>query len=271
MRRSLPVLLIMLAPMLSAVPAAAQPADTATVTLVHGFRGLLADVYVDGDRILEGFAPERSTDPTELPAGEHLVEVREADAAADSEPVVEGTLDVPAGANLSAVVHATGDGDPTISVFDNTFDSPGADRARTVVRHTAQAAPITVTVGDVEVAATLEPGAQAAAMVDPRADAVTVVDASTSEQLLAPSEITIGHDTTVALYLIGAAGDGSLGWLTERLDTAARVPGRVPTGNSGLAAETSTPWWAVAAGALAAMALLRLVRRAGRARPGEAA
>jgi Domain of unknown function (DUF4397) len=256
MRRVCLAGVMLLALLLVAGPAGAQSVDTATVTLIHGFRGLLADVYLDGNRILEGFAPERSTDPTELSAGEHTVEVREADAAPDSEPVVEGTVDLPAGANLSAVVHPDADGQPTISVFENAFETPGKGEARAVIRHAAVAPAINVSVGDVEVASDLQPGGEQGKIIDPRNTEVIATDAS-SDNLLAPQRINVEEGTTVALYLIGSGTD-SLGWLSQRLDGAG-APAGVPTGNSGLAAPVGVPWWAVAAVALAALAASRLV------------
>jgi len=238
-------------------PAVAQ-AETTTVTLVHGFRGLLADVYLDGERILQGFAPARSTDPTELPSGEHTVEVREADADPASEPLLAATLDLPPGADLSVVVHPDQDGNPTASVFDNSFDAPGDDRGRAVVRHTAVAPAINVSVGDTAVASALEQGDEAEGVVDAGSDEVTTVDASSSEQLLPPSRVTAEGDVTVALYLIGSATDDSLGWLSQRLDGGSGTePIGVPTGNSGLADAAMTPWWAVAAGLLALLVLAR--------------
>lgn len=260
MRRSAMVLVALWCLLLIGGPAAAQ-SDTTTVTLVHGFRGLLADVYLDGDRILEGFKPARSTDPTELPAGEHKVEVREADAPADSEPVVEGTLDLPAGANLSAVVHPDADGNPTISVFDNDYDAPGGNQARAVVRHTAVAPAIKVKVGKSTVADALKPGEEGDGKLEPGADEVTTVDAASSKRLLPPARINADPEVVVALYLIGSTDDESLGWLSQRLDTSEGTkPVGVPTGDSGLVATGLMPWWAAAAGALALLAAVRLQR-----------
>lgn len=240
-------------------PAMAQ-SDTTTVTLVHGFRGLLADVYLDGERILEGFKPARSTDPTELPAGEHEVAVREADAAPDSEPVVQGTLDLPPGANLSAVVHPDAEGNPTISVFDNAFEAPGDNRARAVVRHTAVAPPIDVRIGDTTVVEGLRPGEEGVGTVGPGADELITVDAASDEQLLPPARVSADPNGAVALYLIGSADDDSLGWLSQRLDTGAgTTPLGVPTGNSGLAAVEVLPWWAWAAAAAALLTAGRAI------------
>ncbi len=231
---------------------AAAQSDTATVTLVHGFRGLLADVYLDGDLILEGFRPARSTDPTQLPAGEHTVEVREADAAPDSTPVVEGTLQLPSDANLSAVVHPAADGEPTISVFDNAFNAPGADTARVVVRHTAMAPAIDVTFGTTSVVTGLKPGQEGDGTVQPGADDIATVEASSSAPLLPPARINADPESVIAVYLIGSADNDSLGWLSQRLDTGeATMPVGVPTGDSGLVATAFMPWWAWAAAALA--------------------
>ena len=260
MRRLTVALTTLLCLLLLAGPAMAQ-SDTTTVTLVHGFRGLLADVYLDGERILEGFKPARSTDPAELPAGAHEVEVREADAAPDSEPVVEGTLDLPPGANLSAVVHPDAEGNPTITVFDNAFNAPGNKRARAVVRHTAVAPAINVSVGDKAVVRGLTPGEEGAGTVPPGADEVTTVDAASDEQLLPPARVSADPNMVVALYLIGSADNDSLGWLSQRLDTSAgTTPLGVPTGNSGLAAIDVMPWWAWLAAAAALLTAARAVQ-----------
>lgn len=267
MRRIPLTLTALVAVLLVAGPAGAQSSDTTSVTLIHGFRGLLADVYLDGERILEGFAPERSTDPTELPSGEHTVAVREADAEPDSTPVVEATLDLPAGATLSAVVHPDSEGEPTVSVFDNDFDDAGDSRARAVVRHTAVAPAINVAVGDVEVASALEPGEEADAVIQPSDTDVTTTEADSADTLLPPGQINAAEGTTVALYLIGSADDDSLGWLSERLAGAdSAAPVGVPTGNAGLAAPVGVPSWAAAAAILAILAVVQLARISGRLR-----
>ncbi|MGH9271385.1 MAG: DUF4397 domain-containing protein, partial [Ilumatobacteraceae bacterium] len=60
--------------------ASAQEAP-GTVRVVHGLRGLVADIYVDGALALPTFQPERSTDPLPLAAGDHVVEIRTGGAA----------------------------------------------------------------------------------------------------------------------------------------------------------------------------------------------
>src|SRR5215210_4801648 len=146
-KRMLPVatLALVLASVLGLGTAGAQEA-TGTVTIVHGFRGLVADVYLDGTLILESFEPERATDPVQLAAGDHQVEVREAGAAASSAAAVAGTLTVPAGSNLSAVV------EPTMTVFNNDTAGVAPGSTRLVVRHAAAAGPVSVSLDNAPLA-----------------------------------------------------------------------------------------------------------------------
>jgi len=73
------------------MPVPAQAADTGTVTLVHGVRGLVADIYLDGAVALQVFQPERTAGPLTLPAGSHAVDVRAAGSAATSTPLRSST------------------------------------------------------------------------------------------------------------------------------------------------------------------------------------
>ena len=68
-----------------------------SVRVVHGLRGLVADIYLDGTLVLPTFQPERSTDPLAIPAGDHLVEIRAAGAAATETPLLTQTVTVPGG------------------------------------------------------------------------------------------------------------------------------------------------------------------------------
>src|SRR5882762_9726720 len=56
--------------------AAHAASETGTVTLVHGVRGLTADIYLDGAVALQVFQPERTAGPLTLRAGSHAVDVR---------------------------------------------------------------------------------------------------------------------------------------------------------------------------------------------------
>src|SRR5262245_42247130 len=98
------------------VVASAQNA-TGTVTVVHGLRGVVADVYLDGALALPAFEPERVTDPMAVPAGPHRVEIRLAGTPATDPPAVTGDVEVTADARQSIVAHLDSAGNPTITAY----------------------------------------------------------------------------------------------------------------------------------------------------------
>ncbi len=221
-----------------AVPAGA--AQTGDVTVVHGFRGLVADVYVDGEQVLTGFAPERSTDPLPLPVGRRRVEVREAGADPDSEPALSGVLRVRAGDDVTAVVHADADGNPTLSVFDNPSERLAAGDARLVVRNTAASRPVAVLVNGRSVGQRVGPGQERGRRLQSGRHRVAVARSGDSRPLVPPADIRLDEGTATVLYLIGSAPDDSLGWIAQTVAGMQGAPRGVPSGDSGLAAPR--PW-----------------------------
>jgi hypothetical protein len=225
----------------SAAPAAAQ-APTGTVTIVHAFRGLVADVYLDGKLALEGFEPERTTDALQIPAGDHQVAVREAKADPNSTPAVAGTLKVTAGTNISAVVHMAQDGKPTMTQFDNDVNRVSAGNARLVVRHTAAAPPVNVVVDGAPLATNLaNPNQTSARELSAAAHQVTVDAAGGGAAVVPPNSVTLADGTVQLLYLIGSTSDNSVGWLTQTVQGLATAPAGVPTGTEGLAQPARFP------------------------------
>jgi hypothetical protein len=227
-------LAFVLASVLGLGTAGAQEA-TGTVTIVHGFRGLVADVYLDGTLILESFEPERATDPVQLAAGDHDVEVREAGAEASSAAAVAGTLTVPAGSNLSAVVHLSEDGEPTMTVFNNDVRSVPPGSTRLVVRNTAATDPVSVSLDDAPLAADLGNPKEAGREVPATTHRLSVN--AGSEVLLPPQDVPLQEGTAQYLYLIGSRDDGTVAWITQTVGGLSTAPAGVPTGNSGLADE----------------------------------
>jgi hypothetical protein len=238
-----------------------------TVTIVHGFRGLVADVYLDGTLILESFEPERATDPVQLAAGDHEVEVREAGAEASSAAAVAGTLNVPAGSNLSAVVHLSEAGEPTMTVFNNDTRGVPAGSTRLVVRHAAAAGPVSVSLGDSPLTPDLANPKEAGREV-PAAPQRISVNAG-AETLLPPQDVPLQEGTAQYLYLIGSQADGTVTWITQTVTGLQTAPSGVPTGNSGLAEEPgdagTSPLLGLVAAAFAVVAVVG-AREAVRAR-----
>jgi hypothetical protein len=237
---------------------AQQPAP-ASVTLVHGVRGLIADVYLDGALALPAFEPERTTDALSIPAGPHTVDVRTAGAAADSAPVVSASVDLPPGGQFSAVVHLAQDGSPTVTLYPDEATAVAAGNARVIVRHAAAAPPIDVNLDGSQVAAALPNTGQANTDTAPGSHTVEVALGGAGTPALPPEDVPTTEGASTVLYLVGSANDNSLVWLAQQRTGVASAPTAVRSGTSGLAAPDAFPMLVVMLLALvAAVSAVRL-------------
>lgn len=233
-------------------PVTAQTTPTALVTVVHGLRGVVADVYLDGAVVLQTFEPERSTDPLPVPVGTHTVEVRAAGSAPTTAALVAGTLTAVEGVPMTAVVHLDAAGQATLTTFDDDTALVPAGQARAVVRHTAAAAPIDVNLGDTTLASGLVNPQQAAGQVGANTYDLSVTAAGTSEVVVAPQRVPFAEGAETAMYLIGSQPLGTLSWIAVQTDGLQTAPASVQTGNSLVEpADTNTSTVAVLAAALA--------------------
>jgi hypothetical protein len=222
---------ILLAGGAAAMPAGAQAPPTATVVIVHGLRGFTADLYVDGKLLINTFQPERSTDPMPVPAGHHLVEIREAGAAPDAPPAVTADLDLAAGTRYEAVAHLDQKGAPTVTAFVDDVSPVPPGQARAVVRQAAAAPPIDVRFGTMPTALALGNGAEAATVVPASPYEVTVSATGNPAPLAPPQDVTFPEGTATFLYLIGSAEGQTLDWLAVQATGLQSAPTKVPTGD----------------------------------------
>lgn len=252
----------------SASPASAQ-SPAGQVVVVHGLRGLTADVYLDAELVLEGFQPERSTDPLQVPAGTHTVEVREANAAATTEPVISSDLEVQAGSNNSMVVHLSPEGEPTATLFANDTASLPGGSSRVVVRHTAAASAVDVSLGTEAVATNLRNPRESVRDIAARSYNLEVRSAGTADVLAPPEQVTFADGTANFMYLIGSAEEGTLGWLAQTVTGLQSAPSRVSTGNSGLVGPSTggAPGFLVAGTVAALVVAVAVTLRSGPGRP----
>ena len=114
------------------------------LTIVHGIPDVTVDVWVNGDALLPGFAPETITDPLDLTAGTYDVEITSEGGTPGMATILEGSIEIGPGANLTAIAHLAEDGTPTLSVFTNDDSPIVGDNARLTVRHTAEAPSVDV-------------------------------------------------------------------------------------------------------------------------------
>lgn len=216
---------------LMAPASGAQPAE-GMVRVVHGLRGVVADVYLDGSLVLETFEPERTTDPLSLPAGPHQVEVRLAGTPADSAPAVAGTLNVPAGGNVSAVVHLSDAAAPTMTVYADTVAPVPAGQTRVVVRHAAAAPAVDVRLNQQVVATNLTNTGEAATDVAAATYEVSVASAGTPEVITPAQNVPLAEGTANTMYLIGDQASSTLAWIAVQQTGLDTPPAAVQTGNS---------------------------------------
>jgi hypothetical protein len=244
---------------LAAPEVRAQDEPVGLIRVVHGLRGLVADIYLDGTLTLPTFQPERSTEPLPIPAGDHLIEIRSAGAAMTDAALLTQTVTVPAGFAGSLVAHLGPTGAPTLTVFADDVTPVPAGTSRLVVRHTAAAEDINVLLN---AEATLG-GVQAlneAAQVVPSGPYQIVVTAIAGGAPLAPPQNVEYPDGTVNfMYLIGSQADDTLGWAAVQIANLETAPSGIQTGDG--STESSAPdhrgsialfaAMAVAAGAIA--------------------
>jgi hypothetical protein len=257
----------------SATGARAQEPAAATVVVVHGVRGLVADVYVDDVLVLSTFEPERVTDPVPMAPGQHRVDIRTSGAAASSTPVVAGTFDLQAGTRYSLVAHLGEAGESVLSAFVDDLSTVPAGQSRAVVRHAAAAPPIDVTLNEMPVAADLPNGDSAAEVLPAATYQVTVRATGAADALAPPQEVPLEEGTATSMYLIGSAEDRSLGWVAAKATGLQTPPAGVQTGDGSLfERDAGSSWWpspslAVvgAAGAVSAVAIAGFIVRRRRA------
>lgn len=240
--------------MLLLAPAALASEHTGQVTVVHGVPDTPVDVYVNGDATLEGFEPGTITDPLELPEGTYEVEIFAAGADPESEdPVISGSADLEAGANVSLVAHLDAEGNPTLSVFANDTSTISAGEARITVRHTAAAPAVDILAGGEPVFTGVENGQEGVANLPAGSVEAAVALAGETDPVIGPAEVSLEEGVNTIVYAIGSAEAGNLDLLIQTISGLHDAPDSVESGTGGLkAAEQQRaeqmPWMAALAG-----------------------
>jgi hypothetical protein len=247
-----------------ALPAAAVETDTSELYVLHGVPGLTVDVWVNGTRTLENFAPGAMAGPLSLDPGTYTVAITAAGAADASAPAI-GPVDLPLAANTSytAVAHLAADGSPTATLFTNDTSATPAGKGRLTVRHVAAAPAVDVLAGGAPVMTALSNPDEKTLVLDPGTVSAAVAAAGTTTPVIGPADVTVtaGKDTIV--YAWGSLADSNLMLATQVLDTTMSAPSGVPTGELGLADQSggAALTWLVVAAALIGFAGLTAARQ----------
>lgn len=212
-------------------PAHARQEAGGRVRVVHGLRGLVADIYVDGQLVLPSFHPRRSTDPIAIPSGDHRVEIRTAGAAMSRQPLLSRNVSVPSGFLGSLVAHLDGSGEPTLTAFRDDVGTVPAGQSRVVVRHAADAERVHVRLDDRLALAGVAPSNGAATLVSAGEYRLSVTPTKGGMPLASPQAVDYAEGTANFMYLIGSQEKDTLGWAVVRIDDLQTAPKRIQTGD----------------------------------------
>jgi hypothetical protein len=194
------------------------------VTVVHGVPGLTVDVYVNGGLALPNFEPYTVTDPLTLPEGNYDIEIYAAGAdPSASDPAIAGSAFLPGGANASIVAHLMEDGTPTLSVFVNDVSEIERGLSRLVVRHTAAAPTVDVSLferrtGDfVGTAEGLSNPNEVQLEVPRNRYLATIQPAGTDTVVFGPADLSLDPGFSYIVYAVGSLDDGSFTVLVQSI------------------------------------------------------
>jgi uncharacterized protein DUF4397 len=217
----------------AASPAAA--ADASKVSVVHGIPGQPVDVYVNGNKTLDNFAPATVAGPLDLAAGTYDVVLTKPGEPVTS-PILENkALAVPAGQNLSLVAHLDGSGQPKLTAFVNDTSAIAAGMTRLSVRHTAAAPTVDVRAGGTPVFTGLSNPNEAKADLAAGTVNADVVLAGTTTVAIGPASLDLKAGTSTIVYAIGSADQKTLAVVAQSITGLADSPAGMPAGSGGLA------------------------------------
>jgi Domain of unknown function (DUF4397) len=209
----------------------AQAEPDGLIRVVHGLRGLVADIYLNGTLVLPTFQPERSTEPIAVPAGDHVIEIRTAGAAMTETALLTQTVTVPAGFQGSLVAHLGPTGAPQLSVFADDMTAVPPGTSRLVIRHTAAAQDISVLLNAQAVIPAVAATAEGSEVVSAGPYALEVTALTGGAPLAAPQDVEYPDGTANFMYLIGSESEGTLGWAAVQIADLQTAPERIQTGD----------------------------------------
>ncbi len=220
---------------------AANAADDAQVSVLHGIPDLTVDVYVNGDLTLDDFKPGDLAGPLALPADTYSIEITDKD---DKKTVLLGPADVTveAGGNYTIVANLDANGKPTVTPFENDISEVAAGEARVTARHVAAAPKVDIEANG-DVLATLVNGEEAVADVPADSYELAIVPASGGAAVW-KENVDFAEGVNTIAYAWGSLEDGSFAVAVQTIDGLHSAPGAVDAGEVGLADSGSgtSPW-----------------------------
>ncbi len=222
------------------------PAASGTVTIVHGVRGLVADVAVDRERVLTGFSAARVTDPLTLSPGRHTVAVTQ--TGSGSGPALTAQITVPVNSLQTVAVGLTTAGQRKIFVYRETTVALAGEQGALTVRHVAAVPPVQILVDGKPFGGTLADGDSTTASLPPGKHQVLVRAHSEGGVVLPQREVSVTPGTVTSIYLTGSTSEGSVSWVATTRDAQINTTllRGIPTGDGSSLAVASSSHQALA-------------------------
>lgn len=214
-------------------PAQAAAGD-AQLSVLHGVPGLTVDVWVNGERTLDDFAPGSLAGPLALPAGAYELAITASDAADASAPAIGPvSVTLAANGNYTAVANLDAAGKPTANLFTNDVSRIDAGKGKLTVRHTAAAPAVDVLAGGAAVVSNLaNPNGQTLTL-DPGTVSAAVAATGTTTPVIGPADVAIAEGTHTIVYAWGSLADGNLQLAVQTIEGLHSAPGSVPGARDG--------------------------------------
>ncbi|WP_407345414.1 DUF4397 domain-containing protein [Pengzhenrongella phosphoraccumulans] len=251
--------------LVGALPAGAATPGNAQLSVLHGVPDLTVDVYVNNKLTLDNFAPGDMAGPLDLAPGTYTVAITAADAADASAPVI-GPIDLPlkADTNYTAVAHLDAAGAPTATLFTNDLSTMAAGQGRLTVRHVAAAPAVDVLAGGTAVITGLVNPKESILNLPAGTVSASVAATGTTAPLIGPADVKVAEGTSTIVYAWGSLEANNLKLAVQTIGGMDSAPAGVPSGELGLASDSSSssaPWLIGAALLVAAGGALLLARR----------
>ena len=199
------------------------PVANSQLTVVHGIPGVTVDVYVNGAKTLENFAPDTVTDPLGLAAGTYEIDIYAAGTgpapAALPAPILSTTLEMPPGGNVTAVAHLDASGNPSLSAFLNDTSTPAPGQARLVVRHLAEAPAVDIVAnGSLKLFENVTNPNEGQLDVAAGTYGVTINAAGTDTVAFDAGDLTLPEGQSTIVYAVGSLTGGTFGLLVQSIE-----------------------------------------------------
>lgn len=217
-----------------APPAFAQESESATITVVHavpGEGGFPADIYLNGEVVLDSMVFEAVSDPVEVAAGEVRVRIFVAGSdVATAAPLIDQSVTLEAGVDYTAVAQLI-DGAPAVALYVNDLSPVPAGEARLTIRQSSTEGPLDVVLNGTPVVSDL--AAPNEATVELAAGPHPLAILSADGVGLVEQEVDVPSGALFVLYAVGSSSDETFSILTQQVTTPQVTPAGVPTGTGG--------------------------------------